>query len=433
MSSITFGGLATGLDTDAIIEATMEVERLPVTRLENEKTYLDAELSAYIGLDVQLEAFQVAAEGLKTVADYTANSSASNLLSASADSSASSGVYNIEVVSLAKPQKDVSAEGFADADGQTLSGSLTIGEDTVDYRNVSLNELVDLINDTDGGVTASVINDGTENGYRLLLTGNEAGVDTTISGSGSLSIDTIADGHTSTPAQAHLIVDNVDIYSNSNTITSAIPGVDFDLYALSEPGETISLTIDVDTAAIEAKVNSFVTAYNDVMNYLNDQSDADWGNDSWFRSVKRQMQNLLTTQVETDGKYSSLSQLGIKTDSKTGTLSIDNETLSEAIKNDLAGVSTLLAGDANSSGIATKFESFLDAQTDADTGIHATREKSYNQTIKRIDNDVERMELRLAKREENLRAQYNALELLMSELNSQSEYLTQQFAAMESD
>ena len=39
MGEITFGGLASGLDSDSIISALMEIESEPLTRLENDKTY----------------------------------------------------------------------------------------------------------------------------------------------------------------------------------------------------------------------------------------------------------------------------------------------------------------------------------------------------------------------------------------------------------
>ena len=36
MGSITFGGLATGLDTNALIDSLMEIERIPLDRLETD-------------------------------------------------------------------------------------------------------------------------------------------------------------------------------------------------------------------------------------------------------------------------------------------------------------------------------------------------------------------------------------------------------------
>ncbi len=53
---IQFGGLATGLDTSAIIKALMDVEREPLTRMENEKKYLSSRLEAFSQFESKLSA-----------------------------------------------------------------------------------------------------------------------------------------------------------------------------------------------------------------------------------------------------------------------------------------------------------------------------------------------------------------------------------------
>jgi flagellar hook-associated protein 2 len=47
-----------------------------------------------------------------------------------------------------------------------------------------------------------------------------------------------------------------------------------------------------------------------------------------------------------------------------------------------------------------------------------------------MDNDIQRLEMRLAKREEALNKQFSALENLMSLMNSQSNFLSQQTELM---
>lgn len=427
MGEITFGGLASGLDTESIITAIMDVEREPLTSLENDQAYLENETSAYSEFDSKMSALLTAVEEIDTLEElssYSATSSASSELTATADSDASAGTYKIEVVSLAELQKDVSPEGFADSSSETLSGSLTIGETTIDYANVSLSGLVSLINDADSGVSASIINDGTDAGYRLLLSGDEAGVATEVLGSGSISIDTATNGHTRESAKAHVIIDNIDIFSTSNTITDAIAGVTLDLYDSSDVGDTLTLTIGTDEAAITQKLDDFVSAYNDIITWISEQADADWGNDSSIRSVKSKMQSLLSTQVETGGAYSSLVALGFKTDFETGKISYDSDTMSAAIEDDLGSLSSLFSGDDENAGIADMFVDYLDLKTDSYDGLYAMRAESNESRISRLDNSISTMEMRLEKREANLRAQYTALELLMSEMTSQMSYLT---------
>ncbi len=426
MSTITFGGLASGLDTDSIIEALMEVEQAPIDSLENDISYYEGETAAFAELDELMSDFLDVLEEMDTIKELSTNSAESSdesILTASAESSAIQGTYHIEVVSLAEAQKDVSDEGFADKNEETLSGSLTIGEETIDYSEISLSELVELINDTDTGVRASIINDGSENGYRLSLTGEEAGVATEISGTGSITIDTATNGHTYSATQAHIIVDNVDIYSNSNTIEDAIPGVTLDLVD-ADPDETLTLEIATDTEAIEETLDSFVDAYNSIIDWIADQSDSDWGNDSNIRSVKRSMQSFLTTQISNSGSYSSLTLLGFETDYETGKISIDSDTLQDAMDEDIESVLEFFTGTTDSDGIADKMAAYFDLQTDRFDGIYARRSASNDATVTRLNDRIDKLEARLEKREEILRAQYTALEEMMSELTNQLSYLS---------
>ena len=425
MSSVTFSGLASGMDTDSIIEALMEIEREPVESLENDIEYYEAETAAYAELNELMEDLLDAVEGMDTVNELSTRSASSSdegLLQASATSSAAEGTYHIEVVSLAETQKDVSAEGFADSDSITLSGSLTIGETTIDYADVTLEELVSMINEADTGLQASILNDGTENGYRLRLSGEEAGVSTEISGTGSIAMDTATDGHTYSASQAHIVIDNVDIYSTSNTITDVIPGVTLDLID-ADSESSLTLNVATDTDAIEDTISSFVTAYNAIIDWTEEQSDSDWGSDSNIRSVKQKMQSFLATRIEGSGSYSSLIDLGIETDYQTGRISLDSDSLNEALDTDLESVLALFAGSNSSDGVADIMADYFDVQTDRFDGIYARRSASNDATVERLNDRIDRLEARLEKREEYLRAQYTAMEEMVSELNSQLSYL----------
>ncbi len=62
--AIQFSGLATGLDTGSIIEQLMNIERLPITRLETDKTWLNNRLAAFTELDSRLKSFNDSIEAL---------------------------------------------------------------------------------------------------------------------------------------------------------------------------------------------------------------------------------------------------------------------------------------------------------------------------------------------------------------------------------
>jgi len=426
MSTITFSGLASGLDTDSIIESLMEIESEPITALEEDIEYYEAETDAYEEFNTLLASLLTAVEKMDSDSDLTAitaNSTNEGILTATTTSVSQTGTYHIEVVSLAESQKDVSDEGFADTDSETLSGTLTIGETVIEYSDVTLSELVELVNDEETGVTASMLNDGSE--YRLRLTGDEAGETIDIVATGSIEMDTTgADGHTYEASQAHIIVDNVDIYSSSNTITGAVPGTTLNLNDADE-SEDIILTIESDTDEIVTKLENFVTAYNDILDWIETQSEneTDWANDSAIRSVKSKMQHFISNQIGNGSVYDSLASLGLETDYETGELSLDTSVLSTALSDDPEGVISLLAGTDEYDGIAVAMANYLDEETDSTEGLFARRSDSNDETIERLNDQIDKLETRLEKREETLQAQFTAMEELISEMNNWSSYL----------
>jgi flagellar hook-associated protein 2 len=91
MATITFGGLATGLNTQAIIEGLVAVERRPITLLKNQQAKLQEKTKLYQDLSGKLAALKTAVTKLSTTANFfikTAKSSKEDVLVASASSSA---------------------------------------------------------------------------------------------------------------------------------------------------------------------------------------------------------------------------------------------------------------------------------------------------------------------------------------------------------
>ncbi len=531
--TISFGGLATGLDTTSLIKQLMAAERQPITRLQRDKAYYGARSAALGQLEAKMVSFLSKIDNLDSAEELQATKStlsSQDFFSATTESDAVPGNYQVEVVDLAQVQKSVS-QGVADKTAGNFGlGTLTLTsgdndpvEIAIDADNNSLQGIMTAINEADAGVTASIINDGTDKPYRLILTGEgiatdfsvnfdlptyngdlpsltvggyadqeaelfgsgtlslSSGHDITLSGEGNsladirdaINAETITTGVSATieedgnggfrlalsggtidstaltggtgydvPAltttqsaqQAHIRVDGIDIYSDSNSLTEAIPGVSLDL-AQAEPGTVTNLTVNLDESAIENQIKSFVAGYNDVMSFISSQSKSEGGkagilvSDSGINSIKRRLQSMLTAQVGSSG-LTSLSQLGLETQ-RDGTLKIDDERLTEVVQNDLAGMTKLLAGDNDTEGIATRFKDYLDAITDNIDGLYAGRKKTIDNNIKQIDKSIERFEMRMEKREQLLFDQFNALEQMISLMNAQSDYLGKQMSAME--
>jgi flagellar hook-associated protein 2 len=190
-----------------------------------------------------------------------------------------------------------------------------------------------------------------------------------------------------------------------------------------------TLNISSDNEETKNKIQSFVDAYNDIITFIGEQKDADWGNDSAFRSVKRRMQDLLVTPQAAGGSYSTLSQIGFETQ-RDGTVTLSSTKLTDALTEDYDSVVGLLAGLNDSGGIAAQFASYLDDITDSTNGIYASRKESTDRNIRRIDQRIDILELRMEQREKTLRAKFSAMENLVSGLNAQGSFLAQQLASL---
>ena len=531
--SITFGGLATGLDTGAIVDQLMELERAPITRLQSDKAWFQSREEAYATFDAKLNSFLSKIENLGSsdeLRQKSASASSDDFLAVTASADALPGAsYQVEVMSLAQVQKNVT-EGYVDKAAQNFgTGELTftVGDNeavtiSIDETNNSLEGIMAAINTADAGVNASIINDGGDSPYRLVLTGEDVATDFSLTstlqsfsgdvspqlqsggfssqeadyfGSGTLNLSTgdqitlseasnsladimaainaetattgvtasiIADGDnfvlsldngdaiaptisstsliggyddlgsttTQEASRAHINVDGIEIFADSNSLDEAIPGLTLDLMQ-AEVGTTTNISVSLDEAAITSQIKDFVSGYNDIMSFISSQvpkegsSGGIMGGDSEMYAVKRRLQGLLTTMVGSSGGLVAMSQLGLETQ-RDGTITLDDEKLTDAIRNDLDGVEKLLVGDGDAEGIAVQFQNYLEGITSITDGISATVENSTSSNVRRIDSRIEQMEMRLAKKEETMLNKFSAMEQLVSGLNNQSDFLTQQ-------
>jgi flagellar hook-associated protein 2 len=200
----------------------------------------------------------------------------------SASSAAIAGTHSIVVNSLA-----ATSSGYLDPitnASDTLSGSISIQVGTGTAQTITIgssdNTLVGLsaaINSAGIGVNASVLTDA--NGSRLSLvsgtSGSGGGLTVNSSVSDSTTSTALAYNTATTGANASLTVDGVSISSASNTVSTVIPGVTFQLLAPSPVTDTVAETVQVqivnDTASVTSSLGQFVSDYNAVVSAINAQ------------------------------------------------------------------------------------------------------------------------------------------------------------------
>ncbi len=475
MSEISFGGLATGLPTEDIISSLMEAENIPKNRLETKKLEEADRLEAFKEFDGLLDDLRSSINNMHLTSgarSTTANISGGENNISATSTSASPGSYNISVQQLAQVQKNVSDGVSSTTDSTFGTGTLILGDTgiVINEDNNSLNGIMNAVNSIsdETGIKASIINDGnSSNNYHLIFTGKDAGTDFDVTfnllDSDGEAIEFNAT-KTISAQQAKAQVDGIDIVSDSNTLKGIIPGVTVNLNSVSDilvegetpTYETSTLTIEPDTATVKENITEFVNTYNEVMEWIvagyeydakdaptdtdddddNSERSAYLSNilrgDSTINDIKRSLQTTLSGGVNNSSSYQIMSELGIKT-LQDGTLSINNTQLDESLENNYEDVVTLLAGDETNDGVMDSFNSYLLNKTSFTQGMLKEKSDSYQSKVKVLDQQIDMQDLRLESVELRYRAQFNAMELIVSELNNQSAFIQQYIEVNKSD
>jgi flagellar hook-associated protein 2 len=365
-----------------------------------------------------------------------AASSNTSVATVSTAGGSSLGSFNINVTAIAKAQRSYS-NGFSDSgtSGLFATGPLTIqvGAEAPVQIDVTgtdtLSTVASKINAANLGATAGLVFDGTD--YRLQISGNEAGADNAITFSGAAATGLGLDDPSNlfqAASDAALKIDNIDVTSSSNTISSAIPGVTLNI---ADTG-TAKITIDRDPDGLKTKLDAFVKAYNDVMTAMNAEFASTGGTqkaagtlsgDSTLRSVQSDLRMMMTQSLsDLNASFGSVGAMGI-TVGRDGTLSVDSEKLTNAVNTDYEGVTSILSGLGSTKGLMAQVADKIDPYVRSD-GVITNRINSLTSSNRDMDDQIASIQVRIDKYEEQLQTQFASLESLMSSLQSQGTALT---------
>lgn len=269
--------------------------------------------------------------------------------------------------------------------------------------SVSVSELCNAINGADDnpGITATLVNTGEST--TLMLTADETGQDHafTVSTSG---IDPSSAFATDLSAQKDLSVaqdsviylgsspeDGVQITSGSNTYTDLIPGVSITFAETSEADGPITFTVANDVSATQEKVQTFVDAYNTLVDTLdslttfgsNGQPAGPFAGDAGISSLERQIQSI------THATYNGVSMLdyGIALDAD-GHLQIDSEQFSAAMAENPAGLTSLFVGDDS---MTAQLDSVMETYLDDNSGVITQRQDALTEEQDKLTREVDQV------------------------------------------
>ena len=448
-SGVTFSGF-NNIDFNVVLNAIMQQESRPLSLLQSQQSSLQSRVNTLNTLTTRLTALENASKALSTsdaATAHTATSSDSAAVAVSAGSSAVAGRYDIVVSELARAQVTASSSTAPDASTTEVAtgGTLTIGGATITIASsVTLQQLSDAINaNADAPARASVVQSGA-NAYKLVLTGKSTGeanaftVTNTLTGGAGVSftdtdLDTISGDSAADNAvqatDADILINNIPIKSASNTLTAAVPGSTVTLYK-KDPAATIVVDVAEDPSALKGKLQTFVTAYNDLVKFVTDQGVAavrgdqgSIGRDPLLRQLRASLRGALgASYAATGGPYAYLAQVGVQA-TRSGTLELNTTTFDEATKSGAANVGTLLAGTTGTQGVLASIQSLLTDYTETAGIIMDVRDQITSQ-ISRLGTQIDNMQDRLAVRRLALQQEFTAADNAMSRLKTQSEALT---------
>lgn len=452
MPSIISSGIGSGLDVSGIVSQLVAAEGQPTEqRILRGEAAAQSRLSAYGVLKSTLSQFRDQLDKMKDLNEFLtrkASSTNEDLFAVSASTTALPASYAVEVVQLASAQK-LTSGAFVDTETAIGTGTLQIDVGgsafslDITTENNSLAGIRDAINaaSDNSGVAATIVN--ADAGSYLILSGEKTGAASAITitqtgGDGGLAALEYDPGNglnslteTSAAQDALIRIDGFDVTSDNNSITDAIGGVTIDLVQAAV-GTTATLTIANDTDEVRRTITEFVDSYNELVKSFDSLSAYDAESeiagpllgDASLRSIRDQLRREMSVSIsEASATFGTLREIGIETE-LNGQMKVVEEDLTDVLNNDFTSVGQLFAAN---SGFAVRLFDVVDGFL-AEDGILTTRTEGLNKTIERYSEQRDSLNERLAALETRLLRQFNAMDALVGQLTTTSNFLTQQLA-----
>ncbi len=430
-STASVSGLISGLNTSSIISQMMTLEAQTQTHLKAQKTTEQSDVSTLQDLNSTFVALSTSAANLASPSTWNpvTVTSSSPLVTATAGAGAQTGALSITVGTTATAQQlrfttsaaltDVITTGstkllLTRADGSTQQ---------LDSSTGTLGGAIAAINAPGTGLKATTtrLDDGT---LRLQVTSATTGAASNFTLT-NLDGSSILGGAAVTAGQdASITIGGDTVHSATNAFANISNGLSITLDPTTPAGTVVNFSVAQDAASMTTAVGNFVTAINAALSKISTQTaynstagtSGPLATDSGVRQIAN---NLLDSVYPKDG--TSLASVGIQLD-RYGAMTFDANAFTAAYNADPAGVAAKFTKATN--GFAARVKTVADAASDPVNGTLTTSITSHNATISELTASIADWDARLALRQQTLTNQFNAMETALSQLNSQSSWLT---------
>ena len=433
-------GLVSGLDTATLISQLMQVEAQSQNRIKSQLSTAQSTVKALQDLNSKLAALATSAADLAKASAWNpvTVTSSSDLVTATAGTAAISGALQFTVGHTARAHQLVFIDTAALA-GTVTTGSTTVRLDRLDGTTVdldtgdgSLQGLLRALNESGTGVKASTVrlDDGT---YRLQVTSTATGAASDFTLKNIDGTDLLGGATVTAGRDAEITIGADTVHSATNTFTDVANGLSLTLKPSVADGTVVDLDVQPDPAAMTKAVKGVVDAINDALTKIDaltaynstTKTSGALSGDSAVRTVRTA---LLNSVYPTDG--TSMAGLGIQLD-RYGKLTFDEDAFSTAYTADPSAVAAKFTTGAVD-GFAARVQKVAKGASDSVNGTVTTSINGRNSDIARMQDRIEDWDARLALRQETLTRQFTALETALSQMNSQSSWLSGQLSSLSS-
>ncbi len=324
------------------------------------------------------------------------------------------------------------------------NGSFSINGATVNYNvnTDSLSTVLSRINGSAAGVTATF----DSSNDRVILTNKTTGnIGLTVNetAGGLLGALGLTSGSTFVSGEnAEFKVNGgATLSSTSNTLTSASHGISgLAVTVATESTETIAITSD--TSSMRTKIEDFITKFNSVQTYIDEQTKITSANNrvstsllsnnrevqSWAQSLRS---NAFSAVSGLSGTIKQLENLGIDFTAGTSQLAIkDSAKLDTALSNSLTDVESFFK--TASTGFAARMDAYITnivgSTGTGSTGYLATQKNTLTNGNTSIDTQIANLERQLASERSRMETSFIAMEQAQARITQMQQQLTQAFS-----
>ncbi len=164
------------------------------------------------------------------------------------------------------------------------------------------------------------------------------------------------------------------VTSASNNFGDVIGGINVTARKVTPDDEVVTVSSEIDTASIKSSIKSFINAYNDAMDYINEHSkyNQETGEsgvlfgDSTLWTTQNRLRSIVTSTVTgVSSRYNQLYGIGIRHDENSKLAIADSGALDKALADDFQAVVNIFTDSGTSS---SQFIEFISMTGDSKAG-----------------------------------------------------------------